>query len=123
MSTQEITSTHHVQVRSMSEEMGQYNILQILGIWAGAALPVGLIYWVILPLLLSRGDDNPFTYLFLIVAAMIWQGVLAYILLRREVKPFTWDGVKKDFGCPHLPIPERDAARSGCSFGSSHLSC
>ena len=95
MSTQEMTSTHHIQVRSMSEEMGQYNILQILGIWAGAALPVGLIYWVIMPLLLSRGEDNPFTYLFLIVAAMIWQGVLAYLLLRREVKPFTWDGVKK----------------------------
>jgi membrane protease YdiL (CAAX protease family) len=28
------------------------------------------------------------------VAAMIWQGILAYLILKREVTPFTWQGVK-----------------------------
>jgi membrane protease YdiL (CAAX protease family) len=37
---------------------------------------------------------NPFMYLFLTTLGMIWQGVLAYILLRREVQPFTWEGIK-----------------------------
>jgi membrane protease YdiL (CAAX protease family) len=55
---------------------------------------MGLIYWVIMPILLSGGSVSPFTFLFLIIAGLIWQGVLAYILLRREVKPFTWQGVK-----------------------------
>jgi membrane protease YdiL (CAAX protease family) len=55
---------------------------------------MALSYWVIVPLLLSRGNTYPFTYLFLMVTGMVWQGVLAYILLRREVKPFTWEGVK-----------------------------
>lgn len=75
-------------------QLEQYTLWQILGIWAGAALPMGLIYWVIMPILLSRGSVSPFTFLFLIIAGLIWQGVLAYILLRREVKPFTWQGVK-----------------------------
>ena len=84
MSTQEITSNKD-----------QYTLWQTLGIWAGAALPMGLSYWVIMPILLSRGNTYPFTFLFLINLCLVWQGVLAYILLRREVKPFTWQGVKE----------------------------
>jgi len=83
MSTQEIKS-----------EKNQYTLWQILGIWAGSALPMGLTYWVIMPILLSRSRVSPFAFLFLINAGLIWQGVFAYILLRREVKPFTWQGVK-----------------------------
>ena len=55
---------------------------------------MGLSYWLIMPILLSRGNTYPFTYLFLMVAGMIWEGVLAYILLRREAQPFTWQGMK-----------------------------
>jgi membrane protease YdiL (CAAX protease family) len=83
MSTQESTSNKN-----------QYTLWQILGIWAGAALPMGLIYWVIVPLLISRGNTYPFTFLLLINVGLVWEGVLAYIILRREVKPFTWQGVK-----------------------------
>lgn len=77
-----------------NSKQDQYTLWQILGIWAGAALPMGLSYWVIMPILLSRGDVNPFTYLFLMILGLVWQCVFAYILLRREVKPFTWEGVK-----------------------------
>jgi membrane protease YdiL (CAAX protease family) len=94
MSTQELTPTNNLYASSVSSMKNQYNLWQILGIWAGAALPMGLSYWVIIPVLLSRGSINPFTFLFLILAGLIWQSILAYILLRREVKPFTWQGVK-----------------------------
>lgn len=94
MSTQELTSTNNVHALSVTSEKGQYTLLQILGIWASVALPMGLIYWVILPILLSRGNVSPFTYLFLIMTALIWEGVVAYIL-RREIKPFSWQGVKE----------------------------
>jgi uncharacterized protein len=93
MLTQVMTPTNNLKELSASAK-DQYTLWQILGIWASVALPMGLVYWVIMPILLSRGNTNPFTYLFLIVMAMIWQGVVAYILLRREVKPFTWQGVK-----------------------------
>jgi len=94
MSTQAIASKNTLQERSVSHEGNQYTLWQILAIWAGAALPMGLVYWVIVPILISRGNAYPFTYIFLMVAALIWEGVLAYILLRHEVKPFTWLGVK-----------------------------
>lgn len=83
-----------MSTQQTNSKQDQYTLWQILGIWAGAALPMGLSYWVIMPILLSRGDVNPFTYLFLMILGLVWQGVLAYILLRREVKPFTWEGVK-----------------------------
>ena len=93
MSTKEITSTNNVQELSIHAE-GQYTLWQILGIWAGAALPMGLVYWVIVPILLSRGSVSPFTYLFLLITGLVWQGVLAYLILKQEVKPFTWENLK-----------------------------
>jgi len=95
MSTQEMTSTNNLQnvaVRSMKD---QYTHWQILGIWAGAALPMGLVYWVVMPILLSLGNMNPFMYLFLTTLGLVWQGILAYLILRREVKPFTWQSLKE----------------------------
>jgi membrane protease YdiL (CAAX protease family) len=83
MSTQERTS-----------KKDQYTLWQILGIWASATLPMGLGYWVIMPSLISHGNKYPFMFLIMMVAGMIWEGILAYILLRNEVKPFTWQGVK-----------------------------
>jgi membrane protease YdiL (CAAX protease family) len=84
MSTQEITS-----------EKAQYIFWQILGIWALVALPMGLILWVVMPILIPRVEMEPgFLYIILITSGLIWQGVLAYIILRREVKPFTWENIK-----------------------------
>jgi hypothetical protein len=111
MSTQTIASTNTLQERSTSYEHDQYTLWQILGIWASAALPMGLIYWVIMPLLISRANVYPFTYLFLIVTALIWQGVLAYTLLRREVKPFTWESVKDRLWL-YTPSDPRTGVRS-----------
>jgi hypothetical protein len=79
-----------------AEIEGQYSLAKILGIWAGAALPMGLIRWVVTPVLIPRVDMNPgFLYYILITLGLVWQGVLAYIILRREVKPFTWEALKE----------------------------
>jgi membrane protease YdiL (CAAX protease family) len=77
-------------------EMGeQYSLAKILGIWASVALPMGLILWVLMPILILRVDMNPgFLFLILITLGLVWQGVLAYIIVRREVKPFTWENIK-----------------------------
>jgi hypothetical protein len=115
MSTQEITSTNNLQAYPTSYEQGQYTLWQILGIWASTIVPMALSYWVIVPLLLSRGNTYPFTYLFLMTIGMIWQGVLAYILLRREVKPFTWQGVKDRLWL-YTPSNPRTGVRSKWLF-------
>ena len=95
MSTQELTSTNNVQALSVTSEKGQYTLWQILGIWASVALPMGLIYWVVIPSLRPHLAVEPgFVFYVLITLGLVWQGVLAYIILRREVKPFTWENLK-----------------------------
>ncbi|HEY5730286.1 MAG TPA: CPBP family intramembrane glutamic endopeptidase [Anaerolineales bacterium] len=79
---------------NQTSKQDQYTTWQILGIWAGAALPMGLSYWVVMPVLHSRESVNPFMYLFLTTLGLVWQGVLAFIILKQEVKPFTWQGLK-----------------------------
>jgi membrane protease YdiL (CAAX protease family) len=67
----------------------------MLTIWASVALPMGVIYWVVMPILTPRVDVNPgMLYLNLVVLGMVWEGVVAYVILRREVKPFTWENIK-----------------------------
>ena len=78
-----------------AQEAGQYSLWHILGIWALAALPMGFIVWVLMPILIPRVDIEPgFMTLPLLTLGLIWQAVLAYIILRREVKPFTWENLK-----------------------------
>lgn len=78
-----------------AQEIGQYTLWQILGIWASIALPMGLVHWVVSPILIPRVDTVPgFLYFILITMGLVWQGVVAYIILRREVKPFTWENLK-----------------------------
>lgn len=73
----------------------QYSLAKILGIWASVALPMGLIHWVVSPILIPRVNMVPgFLYFIMITLGLVWQGVVAYLILRREVKPFTWENLK-----------------------------
>jgi CAAX protease family protein len=93
MSTQAMTATNTLQERSTSYD--QYTIWQILGIWAAATLPMALTFWVIVPVLGPRvAIPQGLFYMSLMVTSLIWQTMLSYLLLRHEVKPFTWQGVK-----------------------------
>jgi membrane protease YdiL (CAAX protease family) len=76
-------------------QVEQYSLGQLLGIWAGAALPMGAIYWAVIPTLSPHLTVEPgFVFYALITLGLVWQGILAYIILRREVKPFTWENLK-----------------------------
>lgn len=85
----------NLQANTATELGGQYSLPKILGIWASVALPMGLIHWVIRPILIPRIHIEPgFLYLILITMGLVWEGIVAYIILRREVNPFTWENIK-----------------------------
>jgi hypothetical protein len=68
----------NLQANTAAEMGEQYSLAKILGIWAGIALPMGLIHWVISPILIPRVDMEPgFLYLILIALGLVWEGVLA----------------------------------------------
>jgi hypothetical protein len=111
MTTQEITSIDNVQTVS-DTATNQYTLLQILGIWAIVTLPMGLIYWVATPILIPRVDIEPgFLYLVLIALGLVWVGVVAFVILKREVRPFTWANIK-DRVWLHTPTNPKTGAPS-----------
>jgi hypothetical protein len=58
------------------EAVRQYSLREILAVWAAAAVPMGLLAWVVAPWLADQlGGDEPLTQALLIVltAGLIWQ--------------------------------------------------
>ena len=86
MSTQEMTSTNNVQGLSTASAKEQYTIWQILGIWLAAGAPMWFISWVVYPAM-SAGlpaMDAGLLRMNLLAVGLIWEFVLAMIILYRE---------------------------------------
>ena len=84
-------SARHAAVR-------QYSLAQILGVWAAAAVPMGVLAWIVAPWLRDQlGGDDPFAeaLLICITAGLIWQFVLVLILIRRELVGLQWSRVRE----------------------------
>ena len=74
----------------------QYSLAQILGVWAAAAVPMGVLAWIVAPWLRDRlGGDEPLgeALLICLTAGLIWQFVLIVILIRRELGGLQWSRV------------------------------
>jgi membrane protease YdiL (CAAX protease family) len=66
----------------------QYSLRQILAVWAAAAVPMGVLAWIVAPWLSDRlGGRDPFAeaLLLCLTAGLISQFALVLILIRREV--------------------------------------
>jgi CAAX protease family protein len=75
----------------------QYTLAQILAVWAAAAVPMGVLAWIVAPWLSDRlGGDEPLAQalLILLTLGLIWQFVLVLILLRRELGGLQWSRVR-----------------------------
>jgi membrane protease YdiL (CAAX protease family) len=76
----------------------QYSLVQILAVWAAAAIPMAGLAWVIAPLLgtLLGGETGFIKALLLcITAGLIWQFVLTLILVRCEQGTLRWERVRE----------------------------
>lgn len=81
-------------------EMGeQYSLGRILGIWALAAIPMGILGWVIFPALSPDFNSDPLgagvTRMVLLTVGLIWQFVLSMIIVRREEGDLRWATIKR----------------------------
>ena len=75
----------------------QYSLGQILAVWAAAAIPMGLLAWVVAPWLRDElGGDEPLAQAVLIclTVGLIWQFVLVLTLTRRELGGLQWPRVR-----------------------------
>jgi membrane protease YdiL (CAAX protease family) len=83
------------QATAVVETGEQYSLAKILGIWALASLPGGLLYWLGLPLL-DEYTEISVGYLMLIVLGLpyIWHLILAYLILKNESVDMCWNTIK-----------------------------
>jgi CAAX protease family protein len=77
-------------------EMGQqYSLTKVLGIWALASLPGGLLFWLGLPLL-DKHTQISTGYLALIVTVIpyFWHFILTSLILKNEGGAMHWSAIK-----------------------------
>jgi uncharacterized protein len=75
----------------------QYSLAEILGVWAAAAVPMGVLAWVVAPWLrdqLGGPERLPKALLILLTLGLIWQFVLVLILMRRELGTLQWSRLR-----------------------------
>jgi CAAX protease family protein len=69
---------------------GQYSLARILGIWALAAIPMGLLSWVIFPAVSPDYATDPLRAgvirILLLTLGLVWLFVLS-LLIVRHVNP------------------------------------
>jgi membrane protease YdiL (CAAX protease family) len=75
----------------------QYSLPKILGIWALAAVPMGILGWVVAPAL--SADLDPLaagtTRMWALTVGLVWQFVLSMIIVRREEGDLRWATIRR----------------------------
>lgn len=73
----------------------QYSLGKILWVWAGAAVPMGILGWFVAPALARETQSPGLVRLAVITVGLIWQAVFTLILLYRESGTLRWSAVSE----------------------------
>jgi uncharacterized protein len=101
----------HVEMRE------QYSLARILGIWALAAIPMGILSWVLFPALSPDSSRDPLgagvTRFVLLTLGLIWLFALSMIIVRKEEGNLRWTTIKGRLRltAPHDPKTGRPRPR------------
>ena len=96
-----MSTTREFTVRGSSEGKHdeQYSLAKILGIWALATAPMGVLGWIVFPLLAPDAGSDPLgagvARLWLLALGLVWLFVLSMIIVRREEGDLRWRTVKR----------------------------
>jgi uncharacterized protein len=87
------------RANAASETGEQYSLGRILGIWALAAVPMGILSWIIFPAVSPDFNSDPLgagvTRFVLLLIGLIWLFVLSMIIVRQEEGDLRWATVKR----------------------------
>ena len=88
MSTKELTSQND-----------QYSLVKILGIWLLAAVPMGILGWIVAPALSPDITEDPvgaaYTRVGVLTVGLVWQFFLSMIIVRREEGNLRWSTIRQ----------------------------
>lgn len=60
--------------------IAQYSVARVLGIWAAAAIPMGILAWVVAPAIAGRGGNLVPALIGCMTVGLVWQFVLILLL-------------------------------------------
>jgi membrane protease YdiL (CAAX protease family) len=85
--------------RPASTEEPRDALLQVVGIWAAAALPMGILGWIIAPALAPDMKTNPVGAVVArygaLTVGLIWQFILSLIIVYREEGDLRWTTIRR----------------------------
>lgn len=87
-----------MQPETLASTTPQYSLGKILAIWAAAAVPMAILGWVIAPTLTSgspTGLQAFTTRVSALTVGLIWQFVLAMIIVYREESDLRWTSIRR----------------------------
>jgi hypothetical protein len=99
-----------------STEAPRYALLRVLGIWAAAALPMGILGWIVAPALSPAIEVNPVgaivARLGALTIGLIWLCILSLIVVYREEGDLRWTTIRRRLRLntprdPHTGAPRR----------------
>ena len=94
-----MTLTSTAQTRAATDLRDQYSLARILGIWALAVIPMGILSWIVFPALSPDSSTDPLgagvTRIALLTVGLIWLFVLSMVIVRREEGDLRWTTVKR----------------------------
>lgn len=74
----------------------QYSLRKILLIWACSSLPMGILAYVVTPLLIPVLGLPPFVvYWLAVIIGLAWQFILSLIILKREGYALEWSAIRE----------------------------
>ena len=87
------------EINATSERGDQYSLGKILGIWALAAVPMGILGWIVFPAVSPDFESDPLgagvTRVVLITIGLIWLFALSMIIVRQEEGDLRWTTIKR----------------------------
>ena len=94
----------------------QYSLAKILGIWLLAAVPMGILGWIVAPALAPDITEDPvgaaMTRIGVLTVGLVWQFVLSMIIVRREEGDLRWSTIQQRFWLNKPRDPKTGKPRS-----------
>ncbi|ULQ57119.1 CPBP family intramembrane metalloprotease [Flavihumibacter rivuli] len=80
----------------MKQPDTQYSLTKILAVWALSAIPMGILAFIITPLVASATNWPPLiVYWIATLIGLVWQFALSLVILKKEGHPLNWSTMAK----------------------------
>lgn len=83
-----------LELTNGSAPIPQYSLGKILLIWAAAAIPMGILGWVVAPALAQTTQTPALVRLAVLTVGLVWQFILVLILLYQETGTLRWSTIR-----------------------------